>query len=56
MAKYYVHKSKFMKTLPIFKAFCNEFLLYCKSLKCKNSKYASERPNCMKMHNLSELE
>ena len=54
MAKFYIHQSKFMKTPPIFKAFYNEFKLYCKSLKYMNSNSANKLLNYIQCYKLIE--
>lgn len=43
MAKYYINKVNIYNGPTIAYAFHNEFKLYCKSLKCMNSRSAKKR-------------
>jgi len=38
MAKYFIHKCRFLKTSPVFNAFLNYIILYKQSLKCCKTK------------------
>ena len=38
MAKYFIHKCRFLKTSPVFNAFLNDIILYKQSLKCCKTK------------------
>ena len=42
LAKFFIHKAKFLKTPSIFMCYYNETQLYIKSLKLMKSKYAKD--------------
>lgn len=42
LAKFFIHNAKYLKTTPVFSCFSNEFLLYIKSLKFIESKFAKD--------------